>query len=109
MNDNTIIPRTIDAVPLITLAVQGNERLDISTLKVEDSINLSTFMFEPQFMSVELRNKTVSPKPFISIWFNAADGMTSGGRAVEAGEGPNYYKNYGQLKQAIENAINQLV
>ena len=109
MDNNTIIPRNVDAVPLISIAVQENDRLEPTTLTVQNGMNFSTFRLEPQFVVVKLKNITSHPKPFITIWFNAPNGMTSGGRAVEAGEGPNYYTTYRELKQAIAHAINQLV
>lgn len=42
---------------------------------------------------------------YISIWYNQVDAMASGGRAVEIGWGPNYYTTFGELKEAIKDAL----
>lgn len=46
--------------------------------------------------------------PYLCIWFGMSDSFATGGCSVEAGEGPNYYTTYNQLKKAISNGLRQL-
>lgn len=107
----TIVPRNNEAIDLICNAVLNNEYLNIDTFKVVESYNSKTRVFTDALCVVYLKDeyKGDLEKPFISIWFNADENMTNGGRAVEAGFGPNYYETVDELKSAIETGIDQLL
>jgi hypothetical protein len=107
----TIVPRNNNAIDLICNAVLNNEYLNIDTFKVVESYDRKTGIYTDALCVVYLKDeyKHDLKKPFISIWFNADENMTNGGRAVEAGFGPNYYETVDELKSAIETCIDQLL
>ncbi len=63
---------------------------------------LLLFFFLAQLLPNE---KHYAAKKHICVWFNADDGLTSGGRAVEIGWGPNYYTTFKELNSAIAAAL----
>jgi hypothetical protein len=99
VRNNRPVPRSIEAVPLIREAILHYSRqLDVSTIAVRNSINVRTLRIEPAYVYVSLTDGV----NHLRIWFNADDAMTSGGRVVESKNGPNYYRTYGELIEAIQ-------
>jgi len=113
INSRTPISRKPDSVKVITNILEYNDRLDIDTLEVMYMINQTTYNAEKTFLKICLKNK-VSKNNYIRIWFNANDNDVLGGQGVDSSrrvvnEGINFYRNYGELKQAIEDTINQMM
>lgn len=107
--DDDVVPRidVFRASPMIFAAVQQfSDRLIFKSAALKQMLNFETMAREPAMVVVSLQpNEKNIAKEHIVIWFNASDGMTSGGRAVEIGYGPNYYTTFGELKEAIKSAL----
>ena len=88
---------------IIIKAIIAEEHPGLFECATKVCLNIKTFKREPQFV-VASRNDG----QHLSIWFNADPGMTMGGRAVEAGKGPNYYTTVGDLRKAIAAGIRTL-
>jgi hypothetical protein len=107
------VPRNTNeslSIAMITAAIQYyHSRLIYRTIYLKP-IRKVGFMNEIHEMggmiSVQLAptEKNIKQKD-ICIWYNASDGATSGGRAVEIGWGPNYYTTFGELIEAIASAL----
>jgi hypothetical protein len=111
--DTDEVPRTapgqgqLDAPTLLRalLAQDFGEMVDMTTFSAHNSIHFSTMTEITAFTSVKL---LANKEQFLSLWYNADDNMTSGGRAVEAGRGPNYFTTIGDCRMAIRRALWQL-
>jgi hypothetical protein len=99
--NETEIPRTKAAESLIRTVIleDFSESLNIDTLKYGGMMDMHMYSIATK----------ADPSKFLSIWVNAMDAMTSGGRSVEAGEGPNYYKTIGELREALQSGLDQLL
>ena len=91
-NDNTIIPRTVNAIELIKEAIG-----------LESKLNPNTIQYQPGVIYILLKNNK-SDRDGLAIWYNGFDGLISGGRSVEAGR-PYYYTTFGELKNAITEGV----
>jgi hypothetical protein len=68
-------------------------------------LNLNTIQYyQPGVIYILLKNNK-SDRDGLAIWYNGFDGLISGGRSVEAGNGPYYYTTFGELKNAIKEGI----
>ena len=108
LNEQMEIPRSKAAVPIINNVINMyfSDVLDSKTIIIKDCVDFTTYQVLPQFVQV----KMIKPgeKNFLNIWFNGSDiGGTYGGRAVESGSGPNCYESVGELKEAIQIALDQ--
>jgi hypothetical protein len=93
--DTTIIPRNFTAKNLIIEAIQLNSKLNLSTIQTASDQGVVYILLK--------NNKSNSDG--LAIWYNGPDFLISGGRSVEAGNGPYYYETFGELKSAIEDGI----
>ena len=111
--DSDEVPRTapgqgrLDAPTLLRalIAQEFSQVVDMNTFSAHDSISFSTMALVPAFTSVKLLNY---PEQHLTLWYNADDNMTSGGRSVEAGKGPNYYTTIEECRVAIKRGLWQL-
>jgi hypothetical protein len=113
LNDDDEVPRTapgagkLDAPTLLRalLAQDFGRVVDMDTFSTHESIDMVTMALVPAFVSVKL---LANKEQFLTLWFNADDNLTSGGRSVEAGRGPNYFTTIGECRVAIKRALWQL-
>jgi hypothetical protein len=94
--DTTIIPRNISAIQLIIEAIKLNSKLNLASIQIASDRGSVYILL--------INNKSDSDG--LAIWYNGPDFLISGGRSVEAGNGPYYYETFGELKSAIEDGIN---
>jgi hypothetical protein len=94
--DTTIIPRNFTAINLIIEAIKLKSKLNLATIQIST---------EQGVVYILLKNNK-SDRDGLAIWYNGPDFLISGGRSVEAGNGPYYYETFGELKSSIENGIN---
>jgi hypothetical protein len=87
------------------LAQDFGHVVDMNTFRAEEAFFLAAVAMVPAVTSVKL---LANKEQYITLWYNADDNMTSGGRAVEAGSGPNYYTTIGDCRVAIKRALWQL-
>jgi len=114
IDDAEEIPRadTARATSMILVVLSEPEFVnvfDMTSIQV-NSMPAMMGMSATGMLAVHVRD-TLSPdakQQFLSVWFNACDSMTSGGRAVESGRGPNYYTTVKELRLAIRRALWQL-
>ena len=72
-------------------------------------ISIETFQPKPQSVKISLlpSEKYAKQKEWLIIWFDAYGAMIAGGRSVEDGDGPCYYKTFGELIDAIKEALDR--
>jgi hypothetical protein len=108
LSEEMQIPRSKAAVPIISNVINMyfSDVLDSKTITVQESIDFTTYRMSPQFVQVYMIKPGL--KNFLNIWFDGADKAgIYGGRAVESGSGANCYQTVGELKEAIQNALDQ--
>jgi hypothetical protein len=106
--DDAEVPRNHveTAVAMILAAVKHFPSSLEDRLELKHSIDLKTMRPTPAFVVAYIKQGEKNHhRKHLSIWFNADDALTSGGRSVEIGWGPNYYTTFGELKEALQEAL----
>jgi hypothetical protein len=89
-----------------TFAVKEGLVIDLNDLVIDfDDPNPSVIKIigrRPDRVHIDLADHS----NHLTIWFNAQESM--GGRTVENGHGPQYYRTFGELKRGIRNAVLEL-
>lgn len=80
--------------------------LDINSLYEGDGITVGHRTIVSRFLTIRLKNST-DPKAFLKINHVFIECPDLGG-AVEAGQGPNPFNTYGELKKAIRDGVLQI-
>ena len=115
-SDYAAIPKNSTAVKLITTAIEGNPRLDMDTFEVYSGLIPIVNKPVHTFASIGLKDVIDPPnrrdRIRIRIWFNATrecdlngfiQGVDLSTRVLD--DGVHLYENYGELKKAIQNTI----
>lgn len=96
---------------MISCAAKDFAELDVNRIKTDQLLSASDAVTIGATMArvvIHARTRAPHDHNFIVVHVDAPEPLVNGGRAVEAGYGPNYYRTYGELKDAIRYAIRQL-
>jgi hypothetical protein len=108
ISNSTVTPKDSSLIDFVIRAVKKHfsDVLDIESLKEGEGITIGRRTVVSDYVCIRLKNNT-DPKAFLKINAIFIEYPDLGG-AVEAGQGPNPFNTYGELKKAIRDGVMQI-
>jgi hypothetical protein len=108
ITNNTKTPKDCSLIDLVRRAVEKHfsHVLDIDSLTKGEGLTVGCRTIISDYVCIRLIDNS-DPRAFLKINSVFIEYPELGG-AVEAGQGPNPFQNYGELKKAIRNGVMQI-